>query len=68
LFTICGEQDPIIWPQPHQSEIYLTYHKGFEKLVMLEADHAFNWWDGPEPPRFHDAIYWSAAWFLHTLD
>jgi pimeloyl-ACP methyl ester carboxylesterase len=68
LFTICGSEDPIIWPQPHQSEIYLTYHKGFEKLVMLEADHAFNWWDGPEPPRFHDAIYWSAAWFLHTLE
>lgn len=68
LFALCGVNDPIIWPQPHQSEIYLTYHDGFEKLVMLDADHAFNWWDGSEPPRFDDAIYWSAAWFLHTLD
>lgn len=68
LFALCGVNDPIIWPQPHQSEIYLTYHKGFEKLVMLDADHAFNWWDGSEPERFHDACYWSAAWFLYTLD
>lgn len=68
LFALCGVNDPIIWPQPHQSEIYLTYHEGFEKLVMLDADHAFNYWDGSEPPRFDDACYWSAAWFLHTLD
>lgn len=68
LFALCGVTDPIIWPQPHQSEIYLTYHEGFEKLVMLDADHAFNYWDGSEPPRFDDACYWSAAWFLHTLD
>lgn len=68
LFALCGVNDPIIWPQPHQSEIYLRYHEGFEKLVMLDADHAFNYWDGSEPPRFDDACYWSAAWFLHTLD
>ncbi len=68
LFALCGVNDPIIWPQPHQSEIYLRYHDGFEKLVMLDADHAFDYWDGSEPPRFDDAIYWSAAWFLHTLD
>jgi pimeloyl-ACP methyl ester carboxylesterase len=68
LFALCGVNDPIIWPQPHQSNIYLRYHRGFEKLVMLDADHAFNWWDGSEPERFHDACYWSAAWFLYTLD
>jgi pimeloyl-ACP methyl ester carboxylesterase len=68
LFALCGVQDPIIWPQPHMSELYLRYHDGFEKLVMLDADHAFNWWDGPNPETFDDAIYWSAAWFLHTLE
>lgn len=68
LFAICGVKDPIIWPQPHQSELYLRYHDGFEKLVMLDADHAFNYWDGPNPEKFDDAIYWSAAWFMHTLD
>lgn len=68
LFALCGVQDPIIWPQPHQSELYLRYHDGFEKLVMLDADHAFNYWDGPTPEKFDDAIYWSAAWFMYTLD
>ncbi len=68
LMAICGTQDPIIWPQPHMSELYLRHHDGFEKMVVLEADHAFNWWDGPEPEKLHDAILWSAAWFLYTLD
>jgi hypothetical protein len=68
LMALCGQKDPIIWPQPHQSELYLRYHEGFEKLVMLDADHAFNWWDGAEPEKFNDACFWSAAWFLHTLD
>jgi len=67
LMALCGSQDPVIWPQPHQSDTYMRHHDGFEKLVMLEADHAFNWWDGAEPEKFHDAIYWSAAWFIHTL-
>lgn len=68
LMTICGRLDPIIWPQPHMSELYLRHHEGFEKMVILDGDHAFNWWDGPNPEKFHDAIYWSAAWFLYTLD
>lgn len=67
LMALCGSQDVIIWPQPHQSDIYIKHHDGFGKLVMLEADHAMNWWDGPQPEKFHDAIYWSAAWFMHTL-
>jgi pimeloyl-ACP methyl ester carboxylesterase len=68
LMTICGLQDPIIWPQPHMSELYLTHHDGFEKMVVLDGDHAFNWWEGPNPEKLHDAIMWSAAWFLYTLD
>lgn len=68
LFALCGVNDAIIWPQPHQSEIYLTYHHGFEKLKMLDADHGFMWWDGPLAERFNDAIFWSIAWFMYTLD
>lgn len=68
LMALCGAVDPIIWPQPYMSELYLTHHEGFEKLVMLDADHAFNYWDGPAAEKFNDACYWSAAWFLYTLD
>jgi hypothetical protein len=67
LMAVCGSQDPTIWPQPKMSNLYLIHHEGFEKLVVLDADHAFNYWDGPEPERLHDAIFWSAAWFLYTL-
>jgi len=68
LMVLCGAQDPILWPQPHMSDIYLRHHEGFEKLVTIDADHCFNWWDGAEPEKLHDAIYWSAAWFLYTLN
>lgn len=68
LLVVCGSQDPLIWPQPWMSNLYLLHHEGFEKLVVLDGDHAFNWWEEPEPVKLHDAIYWSAAWFLYTLD
>lgn len=68
LMTLCGQTDPIIWPQPHMSSLYLLYHEGFEKLVMLNADHAFNYWELPQPEKYNDACFWSAAWFLYTLN
>jgi len=68
LMVVCGAQDPVIWPQPSMSNLYLLHHEGFEKLVLLDASHDLNWWEVPVPEKLHDAIYWSAAWFLYTLD
>lgn len=65
LMVIVGKQDPIVWPQPAKGQLYLKYHQGFEKLVALDVDHAFNWWAGPEGPD--TAFYWSTAWFIKTL-
>jgi hypothetical protein len=65
LMVIVGKQDPIVWPQPANGQLYIKYHEGFEKLVALDADHAFNWWAGPEGPD--TAFYWSTAWFIKTL-
>jgi pimeloyl-ACP methyl ester carboxylesterase len=67
MMVIVGSNDPIIWPQPAVGKLYLKYHPGSEKLVVLDADHAFNYWEGPEPQKLHDAIYWSAAWFISTI-
>lgn len=67
MMVITGSQDNVVWPQPAQGQLYLKYHKGKEKLVLLDADHEFNYWDGPEPEQLNDAIYWSVAWFLSTL-
>jgi len=65
LMVIVGTEDPIVWPQPAKGQLYMKYHEGFEKLVALDVDHAFNWWAGPEGPD--TAYYWSTAWFIKTL-
>jgi dienelactone hydrolase len=65
LMVIVGTQDPIVWPQPAKGQLYMKYHRGFEKLVALELDHAFNSWAGPEGPDM--AFFWSTAWFIKTL-
>lgn len=67
MMVISGLKDNIVWPQPHQSEIFLKYHDGFEKLVEIDADHEFDYWDGPAAVKLTDAIYWSTAWFIRTL-
>lgn len=65
LMVIVGSNDIIVWPQPAKGQLYMTYHDGFEQLVTLDADHAFNYWDGTE--KLDDAIFWGTAWFINTL-
>ncbi|MCP4219838.1 MAG: alpha/beta hydrolase [bacterium] len=67
LMAVSGLKDPIVWPQPICSQAFLDVHEGEETLVKINADHAFDFWDGPVPERLDDAIYWSTAWFLKTL-
>jgi hypothetical protein len=62
---VVGSNDVIVWPQPSKGKTYLNYHKGTEYLVTLNADHAFDYWAGPE--KLDDAIYWGIAWFIKTL-
>jgi pimeloyl-ACP methyl ester carboxylesterase len=65
LMLVVGSNDVIVWPQPSKGKTYLNYHKGTEYLVTLNADHAFDYWAGPE--KLDDAIYWGIAWFIKTL-
>ncbi|MGD2090266.1 MAG: alpha/beta hydrolase [Candidatus Aminicenantes bacterium] len=66
MMVIVGKNDPIVWPQPAKGNLYMKYHRGFEKLVALDdVDHAFNYWNGPDGPD--TAFYWSTAWFIKTL-
>lgn len=67
MMYVAGKNDVVVWPQPAVGNTYLKYHRGFEKLVTLDADHSLGYWDGPEPVKYDDAIYWSAAWFMKTL-
>lgn len=67
MMYIAGLNDVIVWPQPQVGHTWLKFHDGKEKLVELDADHAFDFWDGPVPEKLDDAIYWSVAWFMKTL-
>jgi pimeloyl-ACP methyl ester carboxylesterase len=65
LMVIVGTSDPIVWPQPAKGQLYMKYHQGYEKLVVMDVDHTFNHWAGPEGPD--NTFYWSTAWFIKTL-
>lgn len=67
MMLVSGLQDNIVWPQPQASAVFLKYHDGYEKLVVIDADHEFDYWDGPVAEKLTDAIYWSTAWFIKTL-
>jgi dienelactone hydrolase len=67
MMVITGKNDIIVWPQPAKGNLFMKYHDGMEMLVELDADHEFNFWDGPVAPKFTDAIYWTTAWFIKTL-
>jgi pimeloyl-ACP methyl ester carboxylesterase len=67
MMVISGLKDNIVWPQPAASAVFLKYHDGYERLVQIDADHEFDYWDGPVAEKMTDAIYWSVAWFIKTL-
>ncbi|MBZ9939082.1 alpha/beta fold hydrolase [Mesorhizobium sp. BR1-1-16] len=48
LFVIVGTKDIIVTPQPAAGEIFLTYHDGPEKIMILPTDHGFDAVTGPE--------------------
>lgn len=65
LLYVAGSEDQIVWPQPYMASMFLKYHEGFEKLVVLPTDHEFHTYLGVE--EFDKTLYWTAAWFLYTL-
>ncbi len=67
VMYLSGLKDTIVWPQPMMGEAYLKYHEGPHKLVIIDADHEFDYWDGPVAAKLSDAIYWSTAWLIDTL-
>ncbi len=67
MMYVSGLTDPIVWPQPAVAESFLNYHDGPEKLVTIDADHAFNYWD-TDHEKLDDAIFWSLSWFIATLN
>lgn len=66
LMYIAGIRDIIVWPQPRAGQTFMDYHDGFEKLVVLDGDHEFDSDYGYE--TYDQTLYWTAAWFIKTLE
>lgn len=67
LLVIGGQRDMTVAPMPYAADVFLIYHDGPERLVMMDSDHVFGV-DSSGPAVLDDAIRWSLAWLLHTLD
>jgi pimeloyl-ACP methyl ester carboxylesterase len=65
MLYVAGAQDKIVWPQPQMADMFIKYHEGFEKLVVLDTDHEFKTYLNAE--EFDKTIHWTAAWFRYTL-
>jgi pimeloyl-ACP methyl ester carboxylesterase len=66
MMYVGGLKDIIVWPQPHAGRMFMNNHNGFEKLVMLNGDHEFDSDFGYE--IYDQCLYWTAAWFIKTLE
>jgi len=50
----------LVAPQPQQAQKFLDAHNGEEKLVVLDADHTFDNFVGPE--KIDQAINETINW------
>lgn len=48
LLVMVGADDTTVSPQPQMGEIFVRYHAGPSELVVLETDHVFGAFAGPE--------------------
>lgn len=66
LKVIVGANDTVVAPQPAAGQVFLDYHDGPEELVVVEADHVWNVFEGPEMLD-EEMIPRSLAWFEEHL-
>ena len=66
LMVVVGARDEVVAPQPASGQIFLDYHDGPEALVVVEADHVWNAFEGPATLD-EEMIPRSLAWFEEHL-
>jgi uncharacterized protein len=66
LLVVVGKKDTTVTPQPLSGQLYLNYHRGEEKLVVLDADHVFGIF-GTGPEHLDEGISESVRWLEKTL-
>ncbi|MEQ9811351.1 MAG: alpha/beta fold hydrolase [Azospirillaceae bacterium] len=65
LLVIVGTRDDIVWPQPQAGWVYLNHHEGEEGIVVLDTDHVFDAFSGPDTVDLMANM--TAAWVLDHL-
>lgn len=65
LLAVAGSNDVVIAPQPAVAQRFLDAHDGPQSLVVLEADHTFDSFVGPE--ALEEAIGVTTAWLTERF-
>jgi uncharacterized protein len=65
LLVIVGTRDTVVAPQPLAGQAYIANHEGDEELIVLDTDHVFDAFTGPE--MVDEMALWTLAWFHQTL-
>lgn len=65
LLVIVGTRDTVVTPQPAEGQSYLDSHDGPEELLVLDTDHVWDAFTGPD--MVDEMALWSLAWFGMTL-
>ncbi|KZL03857.1 MULTISPECIES: alpha/beta fold hydrolase [unclassified Pseudovibrio] len=64
LLVMMGLKDALITPQPAIGEAWMAYHDGEEKLIVLDTDHVWSAFEGPQMIDEHvvpDILEWFDA-------
>ena len=65
LLAIVGTRDTIVTPQPYAGQAYVANHDGEEELLVLNTDHTFDAFTGPD--MVDTMALWTLAWYRLTL-
>ena len=65
LLSVAGSNDVVIAPQPAVAQRFLDAHDGPQSLVVLEADHTFDSFVGPD--ALEQAIGVTTAWLAERF-
>jgi len=66
LLVIVGSRDTVVFPQPQSGAQFLRYHDGPEELLLLDTDHVWDAFTGPD--MVDQMAFWTGAWLGMTMD
>ncbi|MEM7445739.1 MAG: alpha/beta hydrolase, partial [Pseudomonadota bacterium] len=66
LLVIVGSRDTVVFPQPASGNMFLRYHDGPEELLLLDTDHVWDAFTGPD--MVDEMAAWTGAWLTMTME